>query len=175
MILAPIKVVDGFKLLKFAYSGSQGFQNIVCQMCLPCGMCSNSNSSSNTNKDKHIDIKVLERSDEKKGSEKESSSQRFRGITADTTTYKLSKLDKWILVKFGPQGRYKTADDVPLHVGRIELDNAKSRARIALNLCCIAAGLLAAFCTVQYGKLKRARGDPSWEAQNMEKHRQWKE
>ena len=46
-------------------------------------------------------------------------------------------LDSWILYKFGPKGKYSTLASVPKVVSRAEIESAKSKFRIFINIIAI--------------------------------------
>lgn len=91
------------------------------------------------------------------------------GIEADHQT---SNFDKWVLSKFGPKGRYASSAEVPSYVRKMEMDNAKSRGRIVLNLLMMAATLAASFYLLGVGRVRRDAGQ-TLSNRNMEMHKSW--
>ena len=51
--------------------------------------------------------------------------------------FQVDTLDSWILYKFGPKGKYPTHASVPKLVSRAEIESAKSKFRIFINLVAI--------------------------------------
>ena len=58
--------------------------------------------------------------------------------------FQVDTLDSWILYKFGPKGKYPTHASVPKLVSRAEIESAKSKFRIFINLLAIATLIVTA-------------------------------
>lgn len=84
-----------------------------------------------------------------------------------------SRITKFALYKFSKKG-YKSMEDVPNFVPKNEMDNARSRFRIAVNLGMIVLGLISAIGIIINEKRYRAAGGLSWVEKNMLKHEGYK-
>jgi hypothetical protein len=67
---------------------------------------------------------------------------------------KVDTLDRWILCKFGPKNKYANSAAVPKTVSRAEIENAKSKFRIALNITAIILLVGTASYLIHYAKVK---------------------
>ena len=66
-------------------------------------------------------------------------------------------LDKWILYKFGPKNKYPSTSAVPNAVSVAEIETAKSKFRIFINIIAIFLLVGACFYLLQYAKAARAK------------------
>ena len=79
--------------------------------------------------------------------------------------------DKWCLAKFG---QYKTVDKVPKYVVHREIENARSRARVKVNLTIGLFGTIAALTVIVYCKRKTAAGEMEHLSErSIKKHANW--
>jgi len=88
----------------------------------------------------------------------------------------VSLSNRFALYKFSKKkGKYKSMADVPNFVSRGELDSARSRMRIFLNLCIAFGSLAIAIVTIIREKRHRAAGGATWVEQNMAKHHRYQQ
>ena len=86
-----------------------------------------------------------------------------------STTY-----NKFVLTKWGPPGKYKTMEEVPKFVPKLEIDNARSRARVVVNLGIMIFALVSAMASIVWIKRYIAGGGKTVAELNHEKHQQYR-
>jgi len=87
---------------------------------------------------------------------------------------KVTNFDKFLIYRYGTEGKYKSWQDVPNKVKNAEIDRAKSVARIRLNIFLMFVVLGAALGYIQYGKKRHEEGF-SMERQNIEEKKRLRE
>merc|ERR1719300_1049958 len=90
----------------------------------------------------------------------------------------MSRVNHWstrfALLYFNKTKRYKSMDDVPDLVPHNQVENARSRLRIFLNLCLIVLGLGVSVSAIIINKRHVASGGITWVESNMLKHDKFK-
>merc|ERR1719495_497530 len=81
------------------------------------------------------------------------------------------RVTRFALYRFSKR-KYKSMEDVPNWVPKNEVDNARSRLRIAFNLGLIVFSIVAAITTIIVEKRHRAAGGISWVEKNNLKHQE---
>lgn len=83
-----------------------------------------------------------------------------------------SKLKRYILLNFSHKN-YKDWADLPQSVTSSEMDNARSRFRVHINVWIMLAGSAVCFAAAVYFKRVKESGGVSWTEANQREHAQW--
>ena len=69
--------------------------------------------------------------------------------------FQVDGLDRWILHKFGPKNKYASSAAVPKTVSRAEIESAKSKFRIVINILAIVALVMTAYLLIHNAKVNQ--------------------
>jgi len=83
------------------------------------------------------------------------------------------RISQFALYKFSKRG-YKSMEDVPSFVPKQEMDNARSRLRIAVNLSMMVGALVTAIAVIINEKRYKEAGGISWVEKNQLKHERYR-
>jgi len=74
----------------------------------------------------------------------------------DAKGHQPTKLDKWLLVKYG---KYATREQIPNTVSSITMRAVHDRARVHASIGIMVVGLLGMFGSALYGRYRHGQGD----------------
>lgn len=85
-----------------------------------------------------------------------------------------SRASQFALLYFSKNQKYKSMAEVPGLVPKNQMENARSRLRIFINLCLIVLGLGVCITSIIVNKRHVASGGITWVESNMMQHQKFK-